>query len=87
MNRKWSEKSTVEKVAEVISWIALVIWIVFEAVDRKIEASWASVGACTAIVVVCAAEAISFWKVKRVFSYIAIGGAVLLATVAVLLAL
>ena len=87
MNRKWSEKSTVEKVAEVISWIALIIWIAFEALERKTSANWAALGSCIAIWVVCVAEAVSFWKVKRAFSYIAIGGAVLLAAVAILLML
>ena len=83
----WNEKTTLEKVATIIAGIALCIWLAFEYLASKNTVPHAETISLTAITVVCVCEAISYWRVKRVFSYIAIAGAVLLAAVMVLLAL
>ena len=83
----WNEKTTLEKVATIISGIALCIWLVFEYLESKNAVPYAEIATYVSIVVICICEAISFWRVKRAFSYIAIGGAVLLTAVLVLLAL
>ncbi len=82
----WNEKTTVEKIATIISGIALFIWLVFEYLARNDAFPFAEMGSCVAICVVCICEAISFWRTKRVFSYIAIAGVVLLSAVLILLA-
>lgn len=83
----WNEKTTLEKVATIISGIALCIWLVFEYHVSKNAVPYAEIVTYVSFVVICICEAISFWRVKRAFSYIAIGGAVLLTAVLILLAL
>ena len=83
----WNEKTTLEKVATIISGIALCIWLVFEYLGSKNSVPYTETVSCTAIVIVCICEAISFWRVKRALSYVAIAGAVLLVAVLALLAL
>ena len=80
--KKWSEKTILEKVADIIAIVALCVWLVTERLEGNSET--VGIGSSVAIFVVCICEAISFWNVKRVFSYVAIGGAVLLAAVVVL---
>ena len=80
--KKWSEKTILEKVADIIAIVALCVWFVTERLEGNSET--VGIGSSVAIFVVCICEAISFWNVKRVFSYVAIGGAVLLAAVVVL---
>ena len=87
MNRKWNEKTTVEKVAEIIASIALVIWLVFEFLEMKNTVPYAELVSYIAITVVCICEAISHWNVKRSLSYVAIAGAVLLVAVGVMTAM
>ena len=84
---KWSEKTTLEKVATVIAGIALSVWLVFEYLQRNSSVACAEMGSCIAIGIVCICEAIDYWRVKRAFSYVAIAGAVCLATALVFLAL
>ena len=78
MNKKWSEKTTFQKVMDIISGIALCAWLIFEAMDRKGMAEWADVASRIAVIVICVFEGISFWNEHRVISYIAIGGLVCL---------
>ena len=84
MNKKWNEKTTLEKVVDIISGVALFVWLIFEMLERNNQVQYASLGACISIFVVCVCQAISYWKVKRTFSYVAIAGAVLLTAVIVL---
>ena len=84
MNKKWSEKTTLEKAVSFISGIALCIWLLFEVLERKVSLPYANTVNCIAILVVCVCEAISFWKVKRALSYVAIGGAICIIAVMVL---
>ena len=74
MNKRWSEKTTFEKVLDIIAGVALCVWLVFETLERKNTVQYAGIVNYIAISVVCICEAISFWKVKRIFSYIAILG-------------
>ena len=83
MNRKWNEKTTLEKTMDIISGIALCVWLIFEALERK-SIAYASMGAYISIIVICICEAISFWNVKRALSYVAIAGSVLLIATIVL---
>lgn len=85
MNEKWSEKTKLQKVMDIIAWIALCVWIVFEALEKMNKVQHADLVNCIALGVVCVCEAISLWNVKRALSYVAIAGAVCLITVIVLL--
>ena len=87
MDRKWSEKTTLEKVATIISGVALCVWVLFEVLERTTSIAFTELVNYIAILVICVCEAISFWKVKRALSYVAIGGAVCMIAAAVLLAL
>ena len=87
MNEKWSEKTTLEKIATIISGIALCAWLAFEFLERQKAFPHAEMAGYIAIGVICLCEAISFWRVKRVLSYVAIAGLVLMASALVLLAL
>ena len=84
MNRKWVDLTTVEKTATIISWIALMVWVVFSFVERTSKMLYAELITCIAIGIVCVCEAILFWKVKRGLSYVAIAGAVFMVVVVVL---
>ena len=85
MNQKWSEKTTFQKVMDIIAGIALLVYLIFEFLERAGKVQSADVVGSIAIIVVCVCEAFSYWNTKRVFSYIAIAGAVLLTAVLVLL--
>lgn len=85
MNKKWSEKTISEKVLDIISGVAFCVWLVLTYVEIKVP--YAETAGYIALCVVCVCEAISFWNTKRVISYIAIGGMVLMLTALVLLAL
>lgn len=84
MNKKWNEKTTLEKTVTIISGIALCIWLLFEFLENKTSLQYANTVSCIAIFVICVCEAISFWKVKRALSYVGIGGAILMIAVLVL---
>ena len=84
MNKKWSEKTTFEKVVDIIAGVALCVWLVFEALERKNAVQYAGVVNYIAIGVVCICEAISFCKVKRALSYVAIAGVVCMVAAVVL---
>ena len=87
MNQKWSEKTTFQKAMDIISGIAFLVYLIFQALERAGKVESADLITCIAIGVVCICEAVSFWNTKRVFSYVAIGGIVLMLTTLVLLAL
>ena len=84
--KKWCEKTVFEKILDIISWIGICVWLVFEFLENRGAENTQTV-TCATMLVVCICQAISYWKVKRAFSYVAIGGAVCLATVLILLAL
>ena len=84
MNKKWSEKTTLEKAADIISWIALCIWLIFERLEDTNTIKYANMVNYIAISVVCLCQAFSFWKVKRILSYVAIAGIVCIAAVMIL---
>ena len=87
MNQKWSEKTTLQKVMDIIAGIAFLVYLIFQALERAGKVESADLITCIAISIVCICEAVSFWNTKRVFSYVAIGGMVLMLTALVLLAL
>ena len=84
MNKNWKDKSTFEKISDIISGIAFCAWLIFETMDRKGMAEWADVASRIAIIVICIFEGISFWNKHRVISYIAIGGLICLIATFVL---
>ena len=83
--KKWNEKTTFEKIVEIISGIAFCVWLVLEYMGNKVPN--AELASYIALCIVCVCEAITFWNTKRVLSYVAIGGLILMVTVLVLLAL
>ena len=85
MNQTWKEKTTFQKVMDIISGIALLIYVIFQSLERTGKIKSADLITCIAIFVVCICEAFSYWNKKRVFSYIAIAGALLLTVTTVLL--
>ena len=85
MNQKWSEKTTFQKVMDIIAGIAFLVYVIFQALKRAGKVESADLITCIAIGVVCICEAFSYWNTKRVFSYVAIAGAVCLIAVIVLL--
>ena len=84
MNKKWSEKTTFEKTMDIISGIAICVWLIFEMLERKNVVPYAGIASSISIWVVCICEAMAYWNVKRSFSYVAIAGAALLKVVTVL---
>lgn len=84
MSGKWNEKNKLEKTVTIISAIALCVWLLFEILESKTSLQYANIVNYIAIFVICVCEAISFWKVKRALSYVAIGGAILMIAVMVL---
>ena len=87
MNQKWSEKTTLQKVMDIIAGIAFLVYLIFQALERAGKVESADLITCIAIGVVCICEAFSYWKVKRAFSYIAIAGAICVITAIVLLSI
>ena len=87
MNQKWSEKTNVQKVADVISCIALCVWVILGILERTNVLGSAEMGKCIAIGVICVCEAISFWNVKRGLSYVAVIGLLCMVAAIVLQAL
>ena len=87
MNEKWSEKTTFQKVMDIIAGIAFLVYVIFQALERANKVKSADLITCIAIVVVCVCEAFSYWNKKRIFSYVAIAGAFFLTVVIVLLSI
>ena len=85
MNQKWSEKTTFQKVMDIIAGIAFCVYLIFEVLERSNKVESADLISCIAIIVVCICEAFSYWNTKRTFSYIAIAGAIFLIGVVVLI--
>lgn len=79
--KKWSEKTTLEKISGIIAEVTFCAWLILEAIGRNGGAEWTDIASRIAIMVICVFEGISFWNYKRFVSYIAIGGFVcILAT-------
>ena len=85
MDQKWSEKTTFQKVMDIIAGIAFLVYIVFEALERAGKVKSADLITCISICVVCICEAFSYWNTKRIFSYVAIAGAICIVAAIVLL--
>ena len=85
MNQKWSEKTTFQKVMDIIAGIAFLVYLIFEALEITGKVESADLITCIAIGVVCICEAFSYWNTKRIFSYVAIAGAICLIGVVLLL--
>ena len=85
MNEKWSEKTTFQKVMDIIAGIAFLVYVIFQALERAGKVESADLITCIAIGVVCICEAFSYWNTKRIFSYVAIAGAICLIGVVLLL--
>lgn len=85
--KKWNEKNLVEKAAEIISYVVIAAWFIFEILNDKgiIQIQHSETISCIVWGFVCLCEAVSFWNQKRVFSYIAIGGAALIAVSMILI--
>ena len=83
--KKWNVKTKLEKVMDIISGVAFCVWLILEYIENK--APYAETISYIALCVVCVCEAVAFWNTKRVISYIAIGGMILMLTALVLLAL
>ena len=81
MNKKWNEKNTLEKVMDIVSGAMLCVWLIFEMLHKSGKVAFADLACYIALCVVCVCQAVSFWKVKRVFSYVAIGGTILMLAV------
>ena len=84
MNQKWNEKTTFQKVMDIIAGIAFLVYLIFQALERSGKVESADLITCIAIDIVCICEAFSYWNVKRAFSYVAIAGAILLTAAVVL---
>ena len=85
MNEKWSKKTTFQKVMDIISIIAFLVYLIFEVIERKGKVESADLISSIAIFVICICEAFSYWNQKRILSYVAIAGALLLLAAIVLL--
>ena len=64
---------------------AVLVYVIFQALERAGKVESADLITCIAISVVCICEAFSYWNTKRTFSYIAIAGAIFLIGVVVLI--
>lgn len=84
MNKKWNEKTTFEKTLDIISGIALFVWLLFEYLERSNNIEYANFIDYIAVSVICVCNAISFWNVKRALSYVAIFGVICMIAVAVM---
>ena len=85
MNEKWSDKTILQKVMDIIAGIAFLVYVLFQTLESAGKVVSADLITCIAILVVCICEAVSFWNTKRVLSYISIGGGLFLAVVLALL--
>ncbi len=85
MNQKWSEKTAFQKAVDIIAGIAFLVYLIFQALERAGKVESADLITCIAISVVCICEAFSYWNTKRIFSYVAIAGAICLIGVVLLL--
>ena len=85
MNQKWSEKTTFQKAMDIIAGIAFLVYLIFQTLERAGKVGSADMITCLAIGVVCICEAFSYWNTKRIFSYVAIAGAICLIGVVLLL--
>ena len=83
--KKWNEKNKLEKTMEIIAGIAFLVWVVLTYVESNIP--YGETISYIALCITCVCEAITYWNVKRVISYISIGGMVLMLVALVLLAL
>ena len=86
MEKKWKDKTTAQKVIDIISCILLVVWCVFSILDRRTPESEGYIDE-VAIFLYCALAAYSYWNEKRKYSYIFIAGAILIAVTTILLVL
>lgn len=72
MNKKWHEKTTLEKLMDIISFITIFVWLIFIAIEYTIGFAGAEIVNRICSGIICACLAVSFWSVKRIVSYISI---------------
>ena len=84
MNKKWHEKTTIEKIMDIISYITLCVWMIFIVIEYTCGFAGSEIanGICSGIICVCLA--VTFWPAKRIVSYISIAAAVCALTTIVL---
>ena len=85
MEQKWSEKTILQKIMDIIAGFAFLVYLIFQALERAGKVESADLITCIAIGVVCICEAFSYWNTRRIFSYVAIAGAICLIGVVLLL--
>lgn len=83
--KKWNEKNTFEKTVDIIAGITFLVWVVLTYVESNLP--YGETISYIALCITCVCEAITYWNVKRVISYVAIGGVVLMLAAMILLAL
>ena len=84
MNKKWAEKTAFEKTLDIVSFIALVVWLVLEFLSRKMTIEYIDIFTSASVGVICICQAISFWKVKRILSYVGLAGVACMIAVIIL---
>ena len=84
MDKKWNERTMAEKIASVISIVALCVWLLFEVLERTTSLGFAKYVNYIAVCVICVCETFTFWNIKRYISYIAIGGMLCMLAVLIL---
>ena len=72
--KTWNEKNTFEKVLDVISTIALIVWLVLSIFENNGTITWIVDPTFITATIICICQAISFWNQKRGLSYVAIAG-------------
>ena len=51
--KSWSEKTKLEKTADIISTIAFCFWLALEFINKNGDVSWADIAGRIAIIVIC----------------------------------
>lgn len=84
MDKNWAEKTTLEKVASVVSWVSFGAWILIEVLTRTNVVTGMEKISYVAIIALCLGEIVLNWNIKRVISYIGLAGVACMICVIVL---
>ena len=84
--KNWADKTKFEKVLDIFSGIATVVWLVCSFLERRGVAN-AEVVNYVAVGVICVCQGIAFWNQKRVISYIAFAGLACMLAAIILMAM
>ena len=85
--KTWNEKNTFEKVLDVISWIALIAWVILSVLENNGTINWKVDPTFITATIICICQAFSLWNEKRGLAYVAIAGIVCMVVSIVLLML